>query len=541
MELNDLIGPLKRWWWLLFIATALAAISSVFYIERQPRLYRTSTTLLVGSEIWQPNPNSNELWLSEQLARRYVDIVLRRPIQEAAKDALGIPWVPNYTARVVPNSQFLEISVAATDPKLAQQFANELANQLISLNVVNAGAEDDQFIKDQLARLEKAITETQDQIEQKQIELTELYSAREIAKADEEIESLQRHLANLRQLYSDMYDKTTEGAVNTLRVFERAPLPDEPIRDNGWATVLLSALIGLTLASGAAYFMEYLDDTVETPDEAERQFGLRVLSSIPQLSTVDVNQLVRSKPEQYAALEEALWGATTNLLHVLKDSSFFSLLVTSALPNEGKTLISIQLAVMLARTGRNVVLVDADLRKPDVHNLLGLNNEFGVTDALSNPHVQLEQLWQDTPVSTLHVLTAGTTNPEHIPELIEGSRIQGLLERFREAGIDTVLFDSPPVNAVSDAIGLALHTDAVLALVQANSTRRRDTQRALKRLQQVDANVLGIVLNRASFKALDYATYSYYYYTAQKTRKEKAVRVQNGASMAPESEPAKRT
>lgn len=541
MELNDLIGPLKRWWWLLFIATALAAISSVFYIERQPRLYRTSTTLLVGSEIWQPNPNSNELWLSEQLARRYVDIVLRRPIQEAAKDALGIPWVPNYTARVVPNSQFLEITVAATDPKLAQQFADELANQLIKLNAVNTGEEDDQFIRDQLARLEKAITETQDQIEQKQIELTELYSAREIAKADEEIKSLQNHLANLRQLYSDMYDKTTEGAVNTLRVFERASLPDEPIRDNGWATVLLSALIGLTLASGAAYFMEYLDDTIETPDEAERQLGLRVLSSIPQLHTVDVNQLVRSKPEQYAALEEALWGATTNLLHVLKDSPFFSLLVTSALPNEGKTLISIQLAVMLARTGRKVVLVDADLRKPDVHNLLGLNNEFGVTDALSNPHVQLEQLWQDTPISTLHVLTAGTTNPEHIPELIEGSRIQGLLERFQEAGIDTVLFDSPPVNAVSDAIGLALHTDAVLALVQANSTRRRDTQRALKRLEQVDANVLGIVLNRASFKALDYATYSYYYYTAQKAGKAKAVGVQNGASMVPESEPAKRT
>ena len=512
VELRDLIKPLRRWWWLLLLSTLLATVSSFFYVRQQPPVYRATTTLMVGNELWKPNPQGGELYLAEQLARRYADMAMRRPIQEATMRALETGQLPNYRARVVPNTQLLEITVVDPNPERAQLFANELARQLIALNP-NTSADDAEraaFVEEQLDQLQRAIRETQAQIEQKQAELSEVYSAREIARLDEEIQTLQRHLNNLRGLYADLYANTTEGAVNTLSVLEPAPLPTRPIQEFGWSMVLLAGAVGLMLAAGAAYGMEYLNDTIAEPDQVERFLNLPLLGSVPKLRKLSIEKLLAADNSDYAFFDEAYWRVCTNLLHRFRKHGIVSVLVTSTVPNEGKTLTSIQLALMLANTGRRVVLVDTDLRNPQLHELLGLSNEVGVADFLADPRVQVEDLLQKFGSSELYVMTAGEIDASHIPTLLESHHIPTLLSSLRALGVETVLMDSAPVGVVSDTVGLAMFVDAVVYVVEAGVTRRQEIRRALRQLQNMDAFVLGTVLNKVP-RVDSQLIYSYYY------------------------------
>src|SRR3990170_3981068 len=153
MELKRIIVPFLRWWWLITIATLLAAISSFLATLRQPSVYQASTILIVGRAIMDPNPSNNEFFLGQQLAANYAEIAKRDPVRNATKQALGLAWLPNYVARVTPNSQFIEISVTDTIPARAQAVANELARQLILRGPTSTQAEEQdrrEFVNRQL-------------------------------------------------------------------------------------------------------------------------------------------------------------------------------------------------------------------------------------------------------------------------------------------------------------------------------------------------------------------------------------------------------
>jgi capsular polysaccharide biosynthesis protein len=130
MEINAYLKPIIKWWRLLAITTVLAVVSSSISTFFQPKLYVSRTTLMIGTTILNPNPDSGQIYIASQLATIYADIAKREPIQAATKEALGIDWLPSYNVRVVPNTQLIEISVTDTNPQRAQVIANELANQL---------------------------------------------------------------------------------------------------------------------------------------------------------------------------------------------------------------------------------------------------------------------------------------------------------------------------------------------------------------------------------------------------------------------------
>ncbi|GAB4557672.1 MAG: hypothetical protein Kow0047_02160 [Anaerolineae bacterium] len=512
MDLKTYMKPLLKWWWLLLLASLIATVSSYLATRQQPPIYSSRVTLMVGRVIEDPNPSNNELWLSQQLAGTYADIVRREPIRRATMEALGLDWLPQYSARVVPNTQLLEITVVDTNPQRAQAVANELARQLIRQSPTGMDQDEQRrqaFINQQLDELEKSIIQTREEITKKQEELARLFSARQLADTQAQIASLQSKLSTLQSNYANLLANTQRGAINTLTVIEPAALPTYPIGPNKLATIGLAALIGLAVAAGAAFLMEYLDDTLRSPEQVEAELALTTLGGVPIIHEIRDSDGIFAIAEQSAAME-AYRLLRTNLQFAAVDQPVHMIQVTSSGASEGKSLSVANLGLTLAMAGHEVILVDADLRRPTLHRLFGLQNNVGLTTALLEDRPDLQLVLRPTAVERLSVLTSGPL-PPNPAELLGTARMQALLADLQRHA-DFVLIDSPPTLGLADALILATQVDGVIFVVDASHTRRDQAKRAVSALRQVKARVIGVVLNRLPPGTDSYAYYYYYGY-----------------------------
>ncbi len=524
MELKDYIRPLRKWWWLIVAATLVATMSSYLATRQQQPIYSTRTTLMVGTAIENPNPNGNEFWLTQQLANTYADIVKRDNVRAAVMASLNLAWLPDYTARVVANTQLIEISVTDTDPQRAQRVAQELSEQLRRISPSGAGQEDQQrqaFISQQLDELETKIQETQDEIDRKQAELANMFSARQIADTQTQIAGLQNKKLTLQANYASLLSNTQRGALNSINVIEPPALPTVPVGPNKSATILLAAAIGFLLAAGAAYLMEYLDDTLKNPEDVQKALNLTALGAVPRVEGATPGNELAILSNSQSAATEAYRVLRTNLHFSAVDHPLRTLLITSPAPGEGKSLTTANLAAVLAQAGRRVILVDADLHKPRVHRVFGLRNNVGLTTALLDEHPNLEGLIQEGPVPNLWVLTSGPL-PPNPAELLGSTRAKELIAQLL-AQADMVLFDSPPIVALADAVIISTQTDGVLLVLDVGHSRREVARRAVEALRRVNARVLGVVLNRMPIRG---EGYYYYYYQSDAQGSE------NGGNLA---------
>ncbi len=511
MELKEYILPLRKWWWLIVAATLVATVSSLIATSRQAPIYQTRTTIMVGRAIENPNPNGSDFWLMQQLAGTYADIAKRAPVQDATKAALGLTWLPDYTVRVVPNTQLVEISVVDTSPPRARAVAGELANQLILQTPMQPGSEMDQrqvFIKTQLDDLEVKIKDTQAEIAKKQADLGNLFSARQIADTQTQIAALQTKLATLQANYAALLSNTQQGAINTISVIEAAALPTSPIGPNKPATILLAAVIGFILAAGAAFLLEYLDDSLKNPDDVQKALALTTLGAIPVMPETATQGELAVVASSHSMASEAFRVLRTNLRFAGVDRPLKTVLITSPSPSEGKSLTVANLGAALAQAGERVILVDTDLHRPRLHRIFSLRNNRGVTSALLEEHPDLDGLLQESTVPGLQILTSGPL-PPNASELLGSARMRELLAALGSQA-DVLLLDSPPATALADAAVLATQTDGVLLVLDSGATRREVARRAMEALHRVNARVVGAILNRLPTSGGGY--YYYYYY-----------------------------
>ena len=509
MELQDYIGPLRRWWWLLVLGTLVAAASTYVAIGQQLPLYNARATLMIGRLISSSNPSASDIYLTNNLANSYADIAQRTLVRKAAMATLGMNWLPPYTVQPNLNTQLLEISVTDTDPQRAAAVATELAKQLIQQTPSGTNTETSQrqvFIHAQLDDLEAKIKDTEAEISKAQEALGSLLSAREIADTQAQIAALQSKLLTLQGNYAALLSNTEQGSANTLTLIEPAEVPQKPVAANSPRTIMLVALIGLILSAGAAYLLAYLDDTLKNPNDVKRTLHLTTLGAVPVIAAENGQELVMLASHHTAA-SEAYRVLRTNLQFAAVESPLRSLLITSPAPTEGKSITSANLAVALAQAGRRVVLVDADLHRPRQHRLFGLANSTGLTTALLEEHPAMEAILQATSVPGLLVLTSGPT-PPNPTELLGSTRMRELLVELGTLA-DTIVLDSPPTVILADAAVLAAQTDGVLMVVNSGQTRRDIAQRAVETLRGVNARLIGVLLNRVSSRA---GGYSYYYY-----------------------------
>ena len=527
MEFKQYINPLLKWWWLILASTTVAVLASIYAVSQQLPVYQARTTLMLGQAINNPNPSGTDFYLGQQLAQTYADLAKREPVKNATKEALGIDWLPSYTVNVVPSTMLIELTLNDTSPERAMVITNELAKQIILRSPTSAQELEDQerqeFITTQLDDLEIQIEATKTEIETKQAELAVLFSSRQIADVQTQIGALQAKQTALQNNYASLLSSSQQGAINSLSIFEPATLPDQPIGPRQTTTVATAAVFGFILGAAAAYLLEYLDDTIKTPEDVNTLTDLPTLAGIAAYKVKGEDKyaiVTQTKPR--SPISEAYRTLRTAILFANVDRSTCSILVTSANPNEGKSSTVANLGVVMAQAGHRVLIVDADLRRPVQHIIFKLNsNNYGLTNLLvkmlidensedpaNDTHVLLDGAIHETTQSALYILTSGSL-PPNPAELVGSAKMQSLLEMLSEL-FDYIIIDSPPTLAVTDPVVLSTRADSVLLVSQAGSIRKNQLKAAVEQLREVKANLIGVVLNRVSGKTSGYFYYNYY-------------------------------
>jgi non-specific protein-tyrosine kinase len=276
------------------------------------------------------------------------------------------------------------------------------------------------------------------------------------------------------------------------------------------SNTMLAAAVGAALALGIVFLVEYLDDTVKTPDDVTAVVGLSTLSAIAQIAGKPGKEKLVTLLAPRSPVSEAYRALRTNIQYAAVDGPLKSLVVTSAGPGEGKSTTAANLAIVLAQAGREVILVDADLRRPVLHRIFELPNGQGLTTALLDLTVPVVDHVQVTGIPGLRVMTSSAIPPN--PAELLGSQRQTDLLAELEKEADIVILDSPPVLTVTDALVLAPEVSGILLVVEAGATRKGVLQKGIDALTRTEGRVLGVVLNRLTPRRSGYYYYQYYHY-----------------------------
>jgi capsular exopolysaccharide synthesis family protein len=539
MKLNKYIFPLRKWWWLLVGSTLIAVIFSSVSVLRQPTIYQARTTLMIGTTINNPNPSTNELSLGQQLAAAYANLANRELVSDATKKALGLNQLPEYIASAVPNTQLIEIVVNDSDPQRAQTVANELAAQLLLISPMSAQSEErdrQAFVHERLNSLEEQIRQTQAEIEKLQGDLANAFSAQQINDIQAQITSLQAKLGAMENNYGLLLSNSQQGAINTLAIIASADLPTRPIGPMKGLTILLAAAAGLILAACEAYLLEYLDDTLKFPDDVERLFSAPIIGHIfEQGDGNDKVTPLNNADDMGQPIAEAFRGLRTNIEISQASRPLKTILVTSADIGDGKTSVAANLALSLSQREKDVVLLDVDLRRPNIHEFFEMKNDRGLVDLISDT-ATISDVLEFKKDKRLAILASGGT-PVNPTELLGSKKMDQVLSTLEEAA-DMVIIDGPPL-IVADSLVMASKVDGVLLIVRPGHTRYSLAQAAAEQIKMSGARLVGVVLNRIPHNRADvYAgkshMYSYYMgnYRDERARKDKELDLEKVPELA---------
>ena len=324
---------------------------------------------------------------------------------------------------------------------------------------------------------------------------------------------LQRKADSDRNIYNSLLNQQKELRVvansrtNNVQVLERAEVPKFPIAPNPRRDWIMAILAGLTIAFGLAFGIEYLDDTVKTPEDITRRLGLPLLGLVPAVRGDRVPVLSETVPHDFG---EAFRSLRTSLVFTSGGEHTRVIAVTSTQPLEGKTTTAANLALALALGGSRVLLIDADMRRPGLHKTMGLQNVIGLSHLLVG-QARVRDAIQRTSEPNLVAISAGRT-PPNPSELLASERMNSFLTNLQHGPFDWVIVDTPPVLAVTDAVILAPRVSGVVFVIGSEMTRRVHADRALQAIRQSRPRSIAAVLNRVDFDRNKYYYSRYYGY-----------------------------
>jgi len=529
MELRQYALLVRKWLWLIVVCTAVAGAAAYLVSKRSTPIYQAAAVLLVNQTTTPEWSTAYaDILTNERLARTYANLLTSQPVLEGTAGELGIE--PKAIAGMVSvspirDTQLLDLKVEGPDRKLITEIANRLPVVFSARNQqMQTG-----LLGESKASLEREMANVEADLARTQAALEKTTEATERIRLETLVAQYRSTYSNLVHSFQQIKLAEVQSA-NNLIVAAPATVPESPIRPRTMTNTLLAAVVGAMIAVGAAFLIEYLDDTVKSPDDVRRVSGLATLGAIARVREAGDERRLITWSQSKAPEAEAYRTLRTNIQFSSVDKPVRTLLVTSSGPSEGKSTTAANLAVVMAQTGQRVALVDTDLRRPVLHRVFSLPNNVGLTTALlPGEDVSVDGRLQPTQVENLWVLTSGPV-PPNPSELLGSQRMATLVGKLL-AVADLVIFDSPPVLAVTDAAVLGRQVDGVVIVVDAGQTREPGLAQAADEMRKTGANVLGVALNRLDSRSGGYYYYYYYYnysYSGDGAGQRKRAALQDG-------------
>jgi len=505
--IREYLRLIKRWWWLLVVSVVIPMGISYYFASQQTPLYQARVTIMVGTNLQNPDPDRGQMDLSNTLAAAYAELVRQGPIVEPVIEMLGLARTPDQLAAQISTwvhsgAQLLEIMVTDANPEAAALIANALADALIRRSPASGGSDPEQqdFIRGQLEELQAKIRSISDEINTLTASLSGLTSAAEIQGVQDRIAALEEVKSLYQTSYASLFDLYRAESPNVLSLFDPAVVPQWPIPRKTKLVVGVGGIAGLGLALCVTFLIEYLDTSVRWErDGARAVLELPVLGAIPQVSRKRAT-LLGDVP---GPVIESIRAMRADIFLMRPDHPFRTLLFTSPGDGEGKSFVLVSLATVLAVAGQRVIVVDASLRRPRLHEFFDRPNITGLADVLgdgkaSDPLAPIPL--QETDVENLYLLSAGRSLADPAA-LLTSTRFPVLMASLMEQG-DVVLVDSPPVLGPPDATVLATLVEGTVLVVSVGFTKRESVQQAKDRLLgQQGVNLLGLAANRIKLRS----------------------------------------
>ena len=503
-DLKEIFYLLWHWSWLLVVASLIAGAGALVVSLRTTPVYETKARLLVSDPPAMRTIDYGSMVNMQVMSKTYSEMLVERPVLEGVISQLGLKISPeglknNITVLPISGTQLIEIKARSTNPALAADIANALgavfADRIREL-------QSQRFASSQEG-LSKQIAEMEEQIKQT---TTQLNSTADTAQKTQ----LEARLTEYKRLYSNLvtnYEQVRLADVQTstnVVISQPAIVPTKPISPKVLNNTLLGILAGAMLAILTIVIWEIMDDTLKNPDEIRKKFNLTILGII--ITHKNVSDKPTSINQPRSPVAEAFRALRTNITFAGVDAPIRKVLITSATPQDGKTTVTTNLAVTFAQGEQKTILIDADLRRPQVHRRFNLANRFGLSQMFLSDLSKLENYIQTDVAPGLDVITSGPLPPNPY-ELLTSKKMGQIIDHFSSSNT-MIVIDTPPVLNVSDAASLASIVDGVIVVVRPGKTRQREFQQTLEQLNKVNARVIGIILNGVD---VDNKKYGHYY------------------------------
>lgn len=514
LDMRQYLSLFWQWAWLFILVAIVAGSVSYFVSSRMLPFYQSSTTMLVNEAPATKATDYTSVLMSKQLTSTYAQMMATDPILNQVIKEVGIgntinelkEWID---VSVIRDTQLIKVTVTTTDPEYSAKIANAIVKVFAEqIQAIQIG----RFVQSKAA-LETQLAETDKQIT--------LYTAKvDQAASPDEKERLETKLTQYRSIYANLllsYEQirlSEAQSVSSVVQVETAVPNDNPVSPKTFLNTILAAVAGFLLSIMIIVAREALDDTIKTPNDIIQKFNLPVLGVINRHPTTEKMPISLTEPRSPTA--EAYRALRTNVNYTSVDHPLKKILITSAEPGEGKSTTISNLAVVMAQNGNRVIIADCDMRHPRLNAYFNLPNRVGMSTLFSHQEV-VKSVCQPTSIPELSVITTGPLPPN--PSELMGSLVMQKILELMGQSADIILIDTPPVLAVTDAAALAPSIDGVILVAQPGKTRMTAFRQTLEQLSQVNARVLGVVLNNVVTRGKSYGYHykEYRNYTAYQT------------------------
>lgn len=508
LDLHRLLQIARRWWWLLVLGPLLGGVTAWYVSSQQPEMFASDVTLLISTGV--SGTNAGSVQASQNLTETYSQWAVARPILERTAEVLaydgGVDQLDKaVSATAVPDTLFIRISAQSHDPEQAAAIANAVAEQFL-LDVHEQtdprGSQVRSDLTTQIDQTTTRLTEVQDRIGILQNEDAPTLAERdELAALFDEEAQLQSDLAQFQTTLRNL-DVQLAAAQTQIVILSPAVPSLQPFAPNVLRATIIGTMSGVAIAAAAAILLEYLDDTIRDRDELERIATVPVLAGVGTVANLKRTNGLYALNSPSSPAAEAMRLLRANLEFASAPDRLRTLAISSAQPDEGKSTITANLAVVLAQAGLKTVIVDADLRHPTQHRFFGVENRRGLSTLLISANPNWREGVTSLTIPNLSLIASGPL-PPNPADLLSLDRFAAILAGVAEWA-DVVLVDTPPLLSASDALIVATSAKGLVLVCRRGVATRGNLRHAIATLRQAHARVIGVVFNHAVSNHIDH-------------------------------------